>query len=120
MQMQAHLVPSPSDRMVTGSTVVASLSRDRNWPDRPNCYRAQIGGDLVRLIADACGSLDSDLEGTRAALQRALALLEAERAPASVDPATGRCALAAWQVRRVVSHVERNLASNICIGDLAT
>ena len=75
-----------------------------------------VGG----LVAEAFNALDSDREVARNALHRVLALLEAEREQVNAGArSTERCELAPWQVRRVATHIERNLRTNIRLEDLA-
>jgi AraC-like DNA-binding protein len=75
---------------------------------------------LSRLLTDAFDALDSDRDIARTSLSRAVALLEAERTlrPAAREVADPG-ALAPWQCKKAVAHIDDNLASTIRIGDLA-
>jgi AraC family transcriptional regulator len=114
--MQSRLASFPTTRQEPPLQVVAHCLENVHW-DEPHTDR---GGILASLVADAFGNLDTDIESARSALHRALALLDSTRAPAKPDAAAARCALAPWQARRIVTHIQGNLETNICVSELAT
>jgi AraC family transcriptional regulator len=80
----------------------------------------------AQLIEAACRAREGDSHGTRAHIARALALLDADPEPrisrhnsASNPRQIPRGGFARWQSRRLVAHVDANLAGKIVIKDLA-
>ncbi|WP_337186288.1 AraC family transcriptional regulator [Phenylobacterium sp.] len=70
---------------------------------------------LAALLAEAARLLEQDLDAARAALQRALALLEPQAPALRTLPG----ALTPWQARRVRDHIERGLARRLLLSELA-
>lgn len=94
------------------------------------CRLSSAERDLLvataQLIEAACRARDGDSRGTRAHIARALALLDEHPGPgiAGKNGDGGprqalRGGFAAWLSRRVVAHVNANLAGKIVIKDLA-
>ncbi|ASG22531.1 helix-turn-helix domain-containing protein [Nitrospirillum viridazoti] len=107
-----------------------------------------IAAMVVKLLDDAGDILDSDRDAARACIARAAAFLRGEATPLGVradgagkiaqttreaakgtsptalpSPATTeaiRGGLAPWQIRRVISHIDANLAGTIRMDDCAT
>ncbi|MDG3444090.1 helix-turn-helix domain-containing protein [Nitrospirillum amazonense] len=100
-----------------------------------------IAAVVVKLLDDAGDILDSDRDAARVCIARAAAFLRGEAAPAAgrtdgarreakgfppavpARPATTeplRGGLAPWQIRRVISHIDANLAGAIRMDDCAT
>jgi AraC family transcriptional regulator len=80
----------------------------------------------AQLIEAACHARDGDSDGTRAYIARAVALLDGHPGTGTVRQPSGqgsrqipRGSFAAWQSRRLVTHVDANLAGKILIKDLA-
>jgi len=80
----------------------------------------------AQLIEAAYRAKDGDSDGTRAHIQRAVALLDGHPGPRTTAQISGRGprqiprgGFAAWQSRRVAAHVDANLAGKIVIKDLA-
>lgn len=77
---------------------------------------------LLRLVAAASASLDSDRETAKGYIRRAAELLQGirqDRCTAATASSGGRGGLAAWQQKRVVAYVEANIGSHIGVVDLA-
>jgi AraC family transcriptional regulator len=80
----------------------------------------------AQLIEAACRARDGDSNGTRAHIDRAVALLDGHPGPKVTSQASDRRArliprggFAAWQSRRLAAHVDANLGGKIVIKDLA-
>ena len=81
----------------------------------------------AQLIEAACSARDGDREATRAHIAHAIALLRGvpSLAPSSarllsnVETQVIRGGLPAWQMRRVIAHVEANLSRRIPVRELA-
>lgn len=83
---------------------------------------AHVAAAVLKLLAQADSSLDSDREAVRVYLTRAAALIAAERVdPPAVDKPTrnARGGLPRWQVNRLKAYVESNIGSAITASDLA-
>src|ERR1700722_2841171 len=86
-----------------------------------------LSGVATQLIEAACRTRDGDREATRAHIAHGLALLRAIRglAPGGtrllsrLETHVVRGGLPAWQMRRVVAHVEANLSRRITVQELA-
>jgi AraC family transcriptional regulator len=75
---------------------------------------------LSRLLEDAFEAFDQDRDVARISLSRAVALLTAEQAsPAVRAKAADLGALAPWQAKKAVAHIDSHLDSPIRIGELA-
>jgi transcriptional regulator GlxA family with amidase domain len=79
---------------------------------------------LSSLIEGAVATFDADRDAARRYLERAYALLRArfgQRSPRSAPgPARSSPAgLAAWQVNRVLDHIDAHLPGKICLDELA-
>jgi AraC family transcriptional regulator len=68
-----------------------------------------------QLIEAACRARDGDSDGTRVHITRAVTLLERGSGPRRIP----RGGFAAWQSRRLATHVDANLSGKIVIRDLA-
>jgi AraC-like DNA-binding protein len=90
-----------------------------------------IAAVVVKLLDDAGDILDSDRDAARACIARAAAFLRGEASPQAKGPSTTplsppataeplRGGLAPWQIRRVISHIDANLAGTIRMDDCAT
>jgi transcriptional regulator GlxA family with amidase domain len=84
---------------------------------------ASVSTAVMKLLADAGMMIDADQIAAKSFLERATALLQAERLDAV--PAGGetegatRSGLAPWQIAKVKAHVEANLGSPIRVSVLA-
>lgn len=77
---------------------------------------------LLRLVAAASASLDSDRETAKGYIQRAAEVLRSLREDRGTAPTTVSCmrgGLAPWQQKRVMAYVEANIGSHIGVIDLA-
>lgn len=77
---------------------------------------------LLRLVAAASASLDSDRETAKGYIQRAAEVLRGLREDRGNAPTIFSCmrgGLAPWQQKRVEAYVEANIASHIGVDDLA-
>lgn len=77
---------------------------------------------LLKLVAAASASLDSDRETAKGYIQRAAEVLRGLREDRGAAPRIFSCmrgGLAPWQQKRVVAYVEDNIASHIGVEDLA-
>ena len=82
---------------------------------------------VAQLVEAAHRARDGDLEATSAHIARAIALLRAipgpgtsgTRMPFNVETRVVRGDLPAWQMRRVIAHVDANLARRIPVQELA-
>jgi AraC family transcriptional regulator len=80
----------------------------------------------AQLTEAVCRATEGDSHGTRAHITRALALLDGNPGPRIARQASDRGprqiprgAFAAWQSRRLATHIDANLAGRIVIKDLA-
>jgi AraC family transcriptional regulator len=81
----------------------------------------------VQLIEAACRARDGDREATRAHIAHASELLRGipslgpsgTRPPSNIETQVVRGGLPAWQMRRVIAHVEANLSRRIPVQELA-
>jgi AraC family transcriptional regulator len=71
---------------------------------------------IARLLDEAAVALDRDRPTARLCIARAAALVRAER-DRDASP-YGKCALAAWQVKRLTAFIDANLGGNIATEDL--
>ncbi len=71
---------------------------------------------IAKLLDDAGVALERDRHTARACIARAAALVRAEHDRDAF--ARPRCALAAWQVKRLTAFVDANLGGNIVAEDL--
>jgi AraC family transcriptional regulator len=82
-----------------------------------------IPSAIFSLIEGAVTAFDADRDASRSYLLRARALLRARRVAGLHPPADrsmrGRGRLAAWQLNRVVDHIESHLAEKISARELA-
>ncbi|WP_159107319.1 helix-turn-helix domain-containing protein [Azospirillum sp. B4] len=101
-----------------GGVLAMEAAADAGW----------IAAVVVKLLDDAGDILDSDRDAARACIARAAAFLRGEALPEAAarprhldtPPAeTARGGLAPWQIRRVVSHIDANLAGTIRMDDCA-
>jgi AraC-like DNA-binding protein len=76
---------------------------------------------LVRLLAAAAATFDSDRDRAKACVQQAEALLRVslERDGYPGNESSSRGCLARWQVKRVITYIESNIGLNIRVADLA-
>jgi AraC family transcriptional regulator len=79
-----------------------------------------LARSLANLLETARRELDSDPEAARVSLVTASSILqsEIELSQGASDPRSGG-ALADWQILRVRAFIEKNLQSNIDVGDLS-
>ena len=81
----------------------------------------------AKLIEAACRARDGDREATRAHIAHAIALLRGipslgpsdARLLSNVETHIVRGGLPAWQMRRVIAHVEANLSRRVLVQELA-
>jgi AraC family transcriptional regulator len=91
---------------------------------QPTCHDLSV---VAQLIEAACSARDGDREATRLHISHAIALLRGTPSPgpsgtqlrSNVETQVVRGGLAAWQMRRVIAHVEANLSSRIPVQELA-
>ena len=76
---------------------------------------------LIRLLATAAATFDSDRDRAKACVQRAEDLLRVslEREGYPRNDSTSRGSLACWQAKRVIAYIESNIGLNIRVADLA-
>jgi AraC family transcriptional regulator len=75
---------------------------------------------VVSLIESAAASFEADPPASRACLLHAVAILRAQaRQPQSQPTPRTRGQLPPWQAKRIVAHIEANLASALMVEDLA-
>jgi AraC family transcriptional regulator len=87
----------------------------------------RLAAVAAQLVDAACHAWNGDGETVKARISHALALLGNELGPAAPAPgASGnhsrrvfRGGLASWQARRLVAHIDANLAGRMILGDLA-
>ena len=101
----------PKARRITTSIV--------SFPDRLAC-RARDEA-LVRLLAAATATFDSNRDQAKGCVRQAADLLrvslDREGHPRNESSVQG--GLAAWQAQRVVAYIESNFSLNLCVADLA-
>ena len=73
---------------------------------------------LLKLIVDAAEALDDDRDVARVLLRRVATMLRSGPRGPKARPAAGP-ALAPWQAKRVVSHINDNLDRTLRLGELA-
>lgn len=81
----------------------------------------------AQLVEAACRARDGDREATRAHIAHAIALLRGipslgpngARLLSNVETHVVRGGLPAWQMRRVIAHVEANLSRRVLVQELA-
>lgn len=90
-------------------------------PISPESSEPSDRESLVRLLSAAGASIDSDCNRARDYLRKAAAMLAAPElfAVETRKPPCYRGGLAAWQAKRIASHVDAHLNSKIHAGDLA-
>jgi AraC-like DNA-binding protein len=71
---------------------------------------------IAKLLDDAGVALERDRQAARVCIARAAALVHAERDRDA--SAHKKCALAAWQVKRLTAFIDANLGANIATEDL--
>jgi AraC family transcriptional regulator len=76
---------------------------------------------LVRLLAAATPTLDSDRDRAKACVQQAAQLLRVSLEPEGNlwNEPSSRSGLAPWQAKRVVAYIESNINLNVRVADLA-
>ena len=76
---------------------------------------------LVRLLAAATATFDSDRDRAKACVQQAEELLRVslERDGSPGNESSSRGCLACWQAKRVITYIESNMGLNIRVADLA-
>ena len=76
---------------------------------------------LLRLLATATATFDSDRHQARASVQQAAELLRVSLGREGHPPnvSTSRSGLAPWQAKRVVAYIESNIDIGIRVADLA-
>jgi AraC family transcriptional regulator len=82
----------------------------------------EVAPIIAQLLQRACLALDRDAHAARREIHRALVLLEhgAPRTEGPPGPAERpRLALAPWQARRVIDHIQANVERPIAVEDLA-
>ena len=94
------------------------------FPDEPiNVLNEDIPAAIPSLIDAAVAAFDADRDNSRRYLLRASALLRLKRGAGteaeSARPSEFRGGLLAWQLNRVVDHIETHLADKITAIDLA-
>jgi AraC family transcriptional regulator len=77
----------------------------------------------VRLVEAACSAQAGDCETAKKHIAHALAIIQSHpggaRLPGATRVSGARGALAEWQARRVVAHIDANLSGKVHIKDLA-
>jgi AraC family transcriptional regulator len=116
-------LPTPDDQEMNAYTEML------NSQDAPmhETLKQELSVVAAQLIEAACRARDGDREATRAHIAHAIALLRGipSRGPSgtrllsNVETHVVRGGLPAWQMRRVIAHVEANLSGRILIPELA-
>jgi transcriptional regulator GlxA family with amidase domain len=99
--------------MNTGSTATAS---DPGNDCPPIYFHGDAIADITRALSEA---LRDDRANAMKYLQRAEVFLKAQAPPDAPRPVNARPKLATWQKRRVLEHIEANLAAPLRNKDLA-
>lgn len=101
-----------TDSMVscTGATRLAERVDPRGAPP----------AEVAVLLNDAKAALQSDRAFARTCVVRALELLREDAAPTPAPSCCPQGGLAAWQIRRLLAHIEARLDASIRVVDLAT
>jgi AraC family transcriptional regulator len=81
----------------------------------------ELATSVIRLLQTATNEIDRDREAAKTFIARAASLLRvgAERGARQQSPSPGSGRLAAWQIQRVKTYVEKHLAEPIRVGDLS-
>ena len=101
-----------------------SISRDTPMHEK---LTQEFSVVAAQLIEAACRARDGDREATRAHIAHAVALLRGipslgpsdARLLSNVETHIVRGGLPAWQMRRVIAHVEANLSRRVLVQELA-
>jgi AraC family transcriptional regulator len=101
-----------------------SISRDTPMHEK---LTQEFSVVAAQLIEAACRARDGDREATRAHIAHAIALLRGipslgpsgARLLSNVETQVVRGGLPAWQMRRVIAHVEANLSRRVLVQELA-
>jgi AraC family transcriptional regulator len=129
---ESHARPNPpngglkhSKRWYTLWNVTTVFNETRLRASMPKPSLCGLSAVTVQLIEAACRARDGDSDGTRVHIARAVALLD-QHPDSSVGhlreggaAQIPRGGFAAWQLRRLVAHVDANLADKIVVKDLA-
>ena len=105
----------------SGRTENGDLSTDSGMlANTPSACRSRDEA-LLRLLAAATATFDSDRNGAKACVQQAAELLRVslEREGFLRSKSSSRRGLAAWQVKRVVAYIESNMNRRFRVADLA-
>ena len=104
--------PDNSNASHTAPSVVAS-------PDESACRSRDEA--LLRLLAAATATFDSDRDRAKACVGQAMELLRLslERAGYLRSECSSRGGLAPWQVKRVVAYIDSNIGLSSRVSDLA-
>src|SRR5580692_6258254 len=88
-------------------------------PDRSACRSRDEA--LVRLLAVAAATFDSDRDRAKACVQQAAKLLRVgvESEGYLWNEPSSRGGLASWQAKRVVAYIESNIGRSLRVADLA-
>jgi AraC family transcriptional regulator len=88
-------------------------------PDRSACHCRDEA--LVRLLAAATATFDSDRDQAKACVQQATELVRVglQREGHPRNEFSSRGGLAPWQAKRVVAYIESNISLSIRVADLA-
>ncbi|WP_170937312.1 MULTISPECIES: AraC family transcriptional regulator [Rhodomicrobium] len=103
----------------------APADRSEPTPQGPeDDGKRDVDAIIVLLLKQAELAWESDLEGAKVCVKHACSLLQTERARNGAEleqPAEGpaRGGLAPWQVRRVISHIDAHLDSQLTGNELA-
>jgi AraC-like DNA-binding protein len=104
--------------MVPASTILQNLEQTR-FQYVPSAG-ASISAILSKLLADAARALDHDHEVARALLRQAVILLQPGAARRGLTARTAaQAALSPWKAKRVMSHIDNNLARPLPVSELA-
>ncbi len=81
---------------------------------------ASISAIISKLVADAAHALDHDHEVARALLRQAVTLLQSGAARRGLTARTAaQAVLSPWKAKRVMSHIDNNLARHLPLSELA-
>jgi AraC family transcriptional regulator len=102
--------------MLNGSHTTSSIVSS---PDGSACPSRDEA--LVRLLAVATATFDSDRDRAKACVQQAVELLRvsAESEGYLWNEPSSRGGLASWQAKRVVAYIESNIGLSLRVADLA-
>lgn len=114
----ATLNPEPARQLelASASGTARPLVKARSEPE---LSLQELGSVITGLVTAINSTLNDEPESAKECLSRVAAILQPIRSPEAQSRAQIKGGLAAWQVRKVVSHIEANLDKPIMSSDLA-